>query len=490
MAVWHHVIMSMEEKEAISMAKNKRSTRPVRRRNNTGLSSLIKADQFNKQLANGDDIRQSPKAMAKLKKQVKRTKEILSANTAAPILVESLYNDIDFRSTITHEKFEELCEDLWEQALTPIKDVLAQSGMKISDIYDVELIGGATRVPKLQAKLQESLGRSELDKHLDADEAIVLGASLHAANLSNGIKLNHKLGMIDGSPYGFVFEIDGPDYVKDESTDQLFRSIKDTKDFDVSLSYDKASELSPGVLSHKFAEYAISGLTETSEKYGSRNLSAPIKANLHFSLSRRGIIFLDRAEAVIEITEWVEVPKKNVALETNTTDQTLSAESGTSDSTMDSGWVLNGMEDLSSSSRVTSLLWNHASPNIFDPATVTAMEGFYQEIHVFFDGVNTLPGLAPPWLGEDPRAGLLAGCASTNYYGRFFYRGCPTADDNDAESKQDTVASPEMILHVRDLLQSIRLREFDQRSKFPVLNLEGLLSKAGKNLLKKGVFTP
>ncbi|XP_044404029.1 heat shock 70 kDa protein 17 [Triticum urartu] len=333
------------------------------------------ADQFNKQLGNGDDIRQSPKAMAKLKKQVKRTKEILSANTAAPISVESLYNDIDFRSTITREKFEELCADLWEQALTPIKDVLTHSGMKIGDIYAVELIGGATRVPKLQAKLQEFLGRSELDKHLDADEAIVLGASLHAANLSDGIKLNRKLGMIDGSTYGFVFEIDGPDYVKDESTDQvlvprmkkmpikLFRSIRHTKDFDVSLSYDKASELPPGVSSHKFAEYAISGLAETSEKYGSRNLSAPIKANLHFSLSRSGIISLDRAEAVIEITEWVEVPKKNVTLETNTTDETLSAESGTTDSTTDS------KENSSSGSDADNTSTTNDETNVQDTIT-------------------------------------------------------------------------------------------------------------------------
>ena len=73
----------------------------------------------------------------------------------------------------------------------------------------------------LQAKLQEFLGRRELDKHLDADEAIVLGASLHAANLSDGIKLNRKLGMIDGSTYAFMLEIDGPDYVKDESIDQI-----------------------------------------------------------------------------------------------------------------------------------------------------------------------------------------------------------------------------------------------------------------------------
>ena len=72
-----------------------------------------------------------------------------------------------------------------------------------------------------QAKLQAFLGRSELDKHLDANEAIVLGAQLHAANLSDGIKLNRKLGMIDGSTYGFVFEVDGPGYVKDESADQV-----------------------------------------------------------------------------------------------------------------------------------------------------------------------------------------------------------------------------------------------------------------------------
>lgn len=58
------------------------------------------ADEFNKQVGNGVDVRNSPKAMAKLKKQVKRTKEILSANTMAPISVESIYDDLDFRSVV------------------------------------------------------------------------------------------------------------------------------------------------------------------------------------------------------------------------------------------------------------------------------------------------------------------------------------------------------------------------------------------------------
>ncbi|KAF6139541.1 hypothetical protein GIB67_015498 [Kingdonia uniflora] len=108
------------------------------------------AKEFNGQAGNGVDVRKFPKAMAKLKKQVKRTKEILSANTMAPISVESLYDDRDFRSTITREKFEELCGDLWEQSLIPVKEILKHSELKVDDIYAVEMIGGATRVPKLQ----------------------------------------------------------------------------------------------------------------------------------------------------------------------------------------------------------------------------------------------------------------------------------------------------------------------------------------------------
>ncbi|XP_076906177.1 heat shock 70 kDa protein 17-like [Bidens hawaiensis] len=287
------------------------------------------ADEFNKQVGNGIDVRKFPKAMAKLKKQVKRTKEILSAYTAAPISVESLLDDRDFRSTITRQKFEEMCEDLWERSIIPVKELLKHSGLKVDDIYAFELIGGGTRVPKLQAKLQEFLGRSDVDRHLDADEATVLGASLHAANLSDGIKLNRKLGMVDGSMYGLMMDLDGPDLVKDETTTQLlvprlkklpikmFRSITHNKNFDVSLLYESEDLLPPGVSSRTFAKYAVSGLAEASEKYMSRNLSSPVKANLHFSLSRSGILSLDRADAIIEISEWVEVPRKNLTLDNN-----------------------------------------------------------------------------------------------------------------------------------------------------------------------------
>lgn len=165
-----------------------------------------------------------------------------------------------------------------------------------------------------------------MDKHLDADEAIVLGAALHAANLSDGIKLNRKLGMMDGSPYAFMVKLDGIDKVEQEKVEPLlvqrmkklgsksFRSIKHNKDFELSLSYESPDLLPPGVSFNKFAQFSILGLTETSEKHSVRNLSSPIKANLHFSLSKSGIISFDRAEAVIEYFEWVDIPKKNLTV--------------------------------------------------------------------------------------------------------------------------------------------------------------------------------
>ncbi|XVF82598.1 hypothetical protein PTKIN_Ptkin16aG0062300 [Pterospermum kingtungense] len=331
------------------------------------------ADEFNKQVGNGVDVRKSPKAMAKLKKQVKRTKEILSANTAAPISVESLYDDRDFRSTITREKFEELCGDLWDRSLIPVKELLKDSGLQADDIYAMELIGGATRVPKLQVKLQEYFGRKDLDKHLDADEAIVLGAALSAANLSDGIKLNRKLGMVDGSSYSFVVELDGPELSKEGATrillvprmkklpSKIFKSFNHGKDFEVSLGYDQEDLLPPGLSSPVFAQYAVSGLTGAAEKYSSRNLSSPIKANLHFSLSRSGILSLDQADAVIQISEWVEVPKKNLIVENTTSaSPNVSVDVGTKNTSDESN------NNLDSDGGIT----NASNSSIEEPSTL------------------------------------------------------------------------------------------------------------------------
>ncbi|BFI40486.1 hypoxia up-regulated 1 [Marchantia polymorpha subsp. ruderalis] len=298
------------------------------------------AKEFNAQVGMFFDVRKHPKAMAKLKKQVKRTKEILSANTEAPLSVEALHDDRDFRSTITRKKFEELCSDLWERALNPLKDVLADAGLKVEDVNAVELIGGATRVPKLQAVLSDFLGKKNLDRHLDADEAVVLGASLQAANLSDGFKLNRKLGMIDGASYSILMELDGASPGALENVDNVlvhrlkkipskaYRALKNQKsDFKVALKYD-ATLLPPGVISPEVATYQITGVADAANKYASYNVSAPLKTSLHFSLSRSGVISLDKAETVVEISEWYEVPVANATTDVNATVEAKSTEEG------------------------------------------------------------------------------------------------------------------------------------------------------------------
>lgn len=293
-------------------------------------------DVFNQEIGSGVDIRDSPKALAKLKKQVKRTKEVLSANTEAMLSVEGLYDNRDFRTVITRKKFEELCKDLWEQALVPIKQVLHSSKLSVEQLHSVELIGGATRVPKLQNVLSEFLGDKGHDRHLDADEAIVLGAALHAANLSDGIKMNRKLGMIDGISYSLLMKInslvsDSVDFEEDKYDvvvprfkklpSKVLKSSNYSNDFKLSLSYDPVETLPPGISSHEIAVFEVSSVTEAYSKYGSRNLSSPMKTNLHFSLSRSGVLSFDRAETVVEFSEWVDVPVKNQA--TNETKPTL-----------------------------------------------------------------------------------------------------------------------------------------------------------------------
>ncbi|KAH7290771.1 hypothetical protein KP509_30G063000 [Ceratopteris richardii] len=283
-------------------------------------------DIFNKEIGDGVDLRNFPKALAKLKKQIKRTKEILSANTEAVLSVEGLHDNRDFRAPITRRKFEELCEDLWERALIPIKQVLEASKLSLEQLHSVELVGGATRVPKLQSTLSDFLGKTGHERHLDADEAVALGAALHAANLSDGIKMNKKLGMIDGASYSMLMKIDSmvADSTEDEIKEVLvprlkkfpskvFKSTSHGNDFKVSVFYDAFESFPPGVGSKEIAVFEVLGVSEAYAKHGSRNLSSPMKTNLHFSLSRSGILSFDKAETVVEFSEWIEVPAKNQA---------------------------------------------------------------------------------------------------------------------------------------------------------------------------------
>jgi L1 cell adhesion molecule like protein len=94
----------------------------------------------------------------------------------APIEIDSLYDDIDFCTSITRARFEELNADLFRRTLEPVEKALRDAKMDKASIHDIALVGGSTRIPKVQKLLQEFFNGRELYKSINPDEAIAYGA--------------------------------------------------------------------------------------------------------------------------------------------------------------------------------------------------------------------------------------------------------------------------------------------------------------------------
>ncbi|KAK9826508.1 hypothetical protein WJX81_008378 [Elliptochloris bilobata] len=261
----------------------------------------------------------SPKALAKLRRQVKRTKEILSANSEAPFSVEELMDGIDFRASITRDAFEALAGGFFARAAAPVAALLARNGLAPGDLAAVELLGGGSRVPRVQAELQAALGGRALDKHLDADEAVVLGAGLFAANLSTTFRLR-KFGMADGATYPVHYQLEAP--AGADASDPAYRpkallpfmkrlparrvvhlpeGAADPVTFRLALDATERS-LPPGTDAPELAEYTLSGIGKALAAH-----AEPGKVSVHFRADSSGLIALEKAEAVFETTEEYSV---------------------------------------------------------------------------------------------------------------------------------------------------------------------------------------
>ncbi|KAI3413294.1 hypothetical protein GPALN_010792 [Globodera pallida] len=129
------------------------------------------------------DVTQNLKAMAKLLMEADRVKQVLSANSQHFAHVESVFEDLDFRTKVTREELEALFHDFESCYLEPISDALRMAGLTVEQLDRVLLMGAGTRVPRLQTILSTFFQGKELSKQLNTDEAIVLGAVYQAARL-------------------------------------------------------------------------------------------------------------------------------------------------------------------------------------------------------------------------------------------------------------------------------------------------------------------
>merc|ERR1711874_343439 len=132
------------------------------------------------------DMSQNKRAVRRLRTACERAKRTLSASAQANIEIDSLFEGVDFYSSITRARFEELCSDLFRGTLEPVEKALRDAKMDKSGIDDIVLVGGSTRIPKIQKLLQDFFNGKELNKSINPDEAVAYGASVQAAILTGG----------------------------------------------------------------------------------------------------------------------------------------------------------------------------------------------------------------------------------------------------------------------------------------------------------------
>jgi len=132
---------------------------------------------------NGLDIKKDPRALNKLKQEVEKAKRDLSSVPQVKITIEGIVDGVDFSESITRARFEELCNDLFKKTLKPVGQVLEDSGMKKSEIDEVVLVGGSTRIPKVQQLIKDFFNGKEPNRGINPDEAVAYGAAVQGGIL-------------------------------------------------------------------------------------------------------------------------------------------------------------------------------------------------------------------------------------------------------------------------------------------------------------------
>jgi len=132
----------------------------------------------------GSDPSKDKRAIQKLRREVERAKRSLSSEHQVRVEIEGLFEGQDFSETLTRARFEELCIDLFKKTLTPVGKVMDDSELKKSEIDEVVLVGGSTRIPKVQQLLKDFFNGKEPNKGINPDEAVAYGAAVQGGILS------------------------------------------------------------------------------------------------------------------------------------------------------------------------------------------------------------------------------------------------------------------------------------------------------------------
>lgn len=162
----------------------------------------------------GGDVSGDKRAMAKLRRAAEHAKRTLSSELSVKVEVESLVEGLDFSDTLSRAKFNDLNEDLFRRTLKPVQKVLKDADLGKGDIHEIVMVGGSTRIPRVQALVQEFFDGKAPNQDVNPDEAVAYGAAIQASVLSGDDDDSTKgLLLLDVTPLTLGIELSGGVYL-------------------------------------------------------------------------------------------------------------------------------------------------------------------------------------------------------------------------------------------------------------------------------------
>ena len=166
-----------------------------------------------RQYANGEpqDLSSNARALRRLRTACERAKRTLSSSAQTSIEIDSLFEGIDFYTSITRARFEELCQDLFRSTMEPVERVLRDAKIDKSSVHEIVLVGGSTRIPRIQKMVSDFFNGKEPNKSINPDEAVAYGAAVQAAILSGDTssKSTNEILLLDVTPLSVGIETAG-----------------------------------------------------------------------------------------------------------------------------------------------------------------------------------------------------------------------------------------------------------------------------------------